>query len=84
MWNLLSALRLSISYQVTKDLLKNKLERAWPRGQPINILIMAADNNDCSSKQDNRGARDNMKVHMVHTVQRLTRSVARSTREAAR
>ena len=71
-WNLLSSLRLSISYQATKNLLKNKLPAVRPKSQPTDIIIMAADNNDFWSKPGNRGARAEKKATMVHTVQRLT------------
>ena len=71
-WNLLSSLRLSISYQVTKNLLQNKLLAVCPKSQLTDIIIMVADNNDFWSKPGNRGARAEKKATMVHTVQRLT------------
>ena len=67
-WNLLSLLRLSISYQVTKNLLKNKLLAVHPKSQPTDVIIMVADNNDFWSKPGNRGARAEKKAMMVHTV----------------
>ena len=67
-WNLLSSLRLLISCQAMKNLLKNKLLAVHPKSQPTNVIIMVANNNDFWSKPGNRGARAEKKAMMVHTV----------------
>ena len=70
-WDLMSSMRLSISRTATEKLLTEKKIVPKASSQPLDVAIMAADNNDFYSKPENRGARAEKPGTMVNTIQRL-------------